>query len=264
MQYKKINVNSALKKITKKDNLFCGDYTVDPYQNCEFGCIYCDSSYNKKIFIKNNIEVVLEKELKKIRSGNIIVGSVNDPYQKIEEKENKTLKILKQIKKHNFSCHILTKSNLILRDIVLLKKIKNCRVTISITTINDQKRRIIEKKLPSVKSRLETIKKLDENNIPTGLALIPLIPYFVEGELEEIISRVKKDKIKYFLYKYLELKGFQKDIFINKIKNRYPKLVDKYQNLYLESYLPNKEYTLKIDKKINKLVDFYDIKMGLC
>ena len=122
MKYKQIIINSALKKITKKDILFNGDYTIDPYQNCEFGCMYCDSSIEKKVMIKNNVIEILNKELKEIKKANIIIGSVHDPYQKKKKKQEKTRNILKLIKKHNLCCHILTKSDLVLRDIDILKK----------------------------------------------------------------------------------------------------------------------------------------------
>lgn len=264
MIYKQLDVDSALKKITRKDNLFCGDYTIDPYQNCGYGCIYCDSSIDKKIFIKHNIGPVLEKEFKKYKWGNIIVGSVNDPYQEIEKKEKKTQEILELIKEYNFGCHILTKSELILRDIPILKKIDNCRVTLSITTVNSKKKKLFEKKLPSTDSRLNTLQKLNKNKIKTGLALMPLIPYFVEGEIEEIIKQAKKNHAKYFLYKYLELKGEQKHIFLKKIEKIYPELIDVYQNLFLNSYLPKKDYTNKVDKKIRELINKYNLRNRIC
>ena len=81
MDYKLINCDSLLKKITRKDNLFNGKYCIDPYQNCEFGCLYCDSSYDKTIFVKENADDILNNELKKVKKGLIIIGSVHDPYQ---------------------------------------------------------------------------------------------------------------------------------------------------------------------------------------
>jgi len=263
MKYKHINVDSGLNKITRKDKLFLGDYTIDPYQNCEYGCIYCDSSFDKDVIIKNNITTLLQKELKKNTQGNIIIGSVNDPYQKIEEKEEKTKEILNLIKEHNFSCHILTKSDLVVRDIKILEKIKNCTVTVSISTINNKKKEIFENRLPTPETRLKIIKKLNENKIKAGLALIPVIPYLVEEEIEEILEQAKNYKASYFLFKYLELKGFQKDIFYKKLKAKYPGLLNKYKNLYSESYLPNEEYIKKTNNKIEELIDKYEIKNAL-
>jgi len=257
MKYKQINVNSALNKITKKDNLFNGDYTIDPYQNCEFGCLYCDSSIEKTILIKNNIIDILKEELKELKNANIIIGSVHDPYQKIEKKQRKTREILKQIKKHNLNCHILTKSDLVLRDIDILKKIKNCRVTISIATIDEKKKDIFEKNVVLPKERLKIIKELNKKNVYSGLSLIPILPYVTDDEIEEIIKQAKQNNSKYFLYKYLELKGDQKNIFFEAIKKNYPNLLEKYKKLYDGSFYPNSNYIKKTNSKIKTLLEKY-------
>ncbi len=264
MQYKQIDIDSALNKITKKDSYFCGNYTVDPYRNCEFGCIYCDSATEKKVIIKNNIIEILDKELKKIKKANIIIGSVHDPYQKIEKTQRKTRNILKLIIKYNLDCHILTKSELVLRDIDLLKKIKKCIVTISMSTLDKKKKDIFEKNTSSPETRLKTIKKLNKNKIISGLALIPILPYITDHEIEEIIKKAKENNSKYFLYKYLELKGDQRDIFFKVITQNYPNLIDKYKKLYKDFFLPKKTYVKKIDFKIKKLLEKYNIKEKIC
>ena len=164
MLYKQIHVNTILNKITKKDNLFLGNYTVDPYQNCEFACTYCYSSYDSTIYVKTNIFEILNKELKKLPHGRIIIGSVHDPYQKTEEKYKLTRDILKTIKKHKFSCHILTKSELVLRDIDILKSTESI-VTISIISLNNSITKIFEKNIQNTIKRLEIIKELNENKI---------------------------------------------------------------------------------------------------
>ena len=260
MRYKTVNINSALNKITKKDILFNGDYTIDPYQNCEFGCAYCDSAMEKKVFIKNNITDVFEKEIKKIKDARIIIGSVHDPYQKIESTGEKTREILKLIKKHNLCCHILTKSNLVLRDIELLKEIKDCNITISISTIDCKKKELFEKNVISTEDRLKIVKKLNKENIKSGISLIPIIPYVTDFEIEEIIKKSKENNSSYFLYKYLELKGDQKILFLDIIKNSYSEIYDKFKELYVESFYPKEYYSKKMNSKINKLLEKYKLK----
>ena len=130
MNYKQIKVDSLINKIIKKDTLFGGKYTIDPYQNCEYGCKYCDSSFDETIYIKSNAVELLKSEITQIEKGIIIVGSVHDPYQKAEEYYKITRRLLKIIQNNNFSCHILTKSNLVLRDIDILSKISKCKVHI--------------------------------------------------------------------------------------------------------------------------------------
>ena len=262
MIYKQIYVTKALNTITKKDNLFQGDYTLDPYQNCEFACTYCDSSFDSTIYVKINIAEILNKELNKSKIGRIIIGSVHDPYQNIEEKYKLTRQIIKTIKKNNFCCHILTKSDLVLRDINLLKSLDSI-VTISIISNKPTIVNNFEKNVSSTKTRLEVVKKLNENGIKSGIAIIPIIPYIVDDELEELIKSSKKNKAQYILSKYLELKGDQKNIFFRIIEKDYPNLLKKYNTLYHKSYNPDDDYINDLIKKIGKYCTKYNIKNSL-
>jgi DNA repair photolyase len=260
MNYKSINLDFLINKITTKDKLFGGNYTIDPYQNCEFGCTYCDSSLEKTVYIKKNAPDIFEKDLKNIKKGTIIVGSVHDPYQKIEKKELITRKILEIIKKYNFSCHILTKSDLVLRDADIISEIKDSRVTISISSIKNDVTKYFENNVPSPETRLKTIKKLIDIDIKTGIAIIPILPFIVDNELEDIIKNAKKHNAQYILYKHLELKGDQKNCFLMKLKEFQPDLISKYENMYKEYYLPDKKYIDEFKVKIGKICEKYGIK----
>ena len=263
MKYKHVKYGSLITKITNKDLLFIGDYTLDPYQNCEFGCKYCDSALDETIYIKTNAVQLLEEEIETIEKGTIIVGSVHDPYQEIEKEYEITRSLLKIIKQHNFSCHILTKSNLVLRDIDILSKINNCVVTISITTLNESISNVFEMKVPSPTKRLQIIKKLSENNIKTGLAIMPVLPFIVEGEFEKIIKVASKNGADYVLHKHLELKGDQKSIFLKTLEKFNPNLMDKYVELYGDSYMPDQTYILKINDMITKYCKKYGLPMEI-
>jgi len=261
MQYKIIKQDFLLNKITSTDNLFAGEYTIDPYQNCEFGCLYCDSSFDKTVYIKSNAQEIISKQLKKLKKSTIIIGSVHDPYQKAEEKYKLTRNILKTIKKHGFTCHILTKSDLILRDIDILSEINNCIVTISITSLDSSVANIFEKNVPSPEHRLQTIKKLSINGIKTGVAIIPILPFIVDNNaLEGIVKESYKNQAHYILYKHLELKGDQKNIFFEVIKNFYPNLISKYEKLYKNSFMPNKKFIKDLNKNLYNLCKKYNIK----
>jgi DNA repair photolyase len=258
MQHKQINCDSLLKKITKKDILFNGTYSIDPFQNCEFGCQYCDSSFEKTIYIKKNAAEVLESEMRDARKGIIIIGSVHDPYQKAERKHQITQEILKVINKYDFPCHILTKSILILRDIDLLSSM-NCTITLSIISLNQNITNIFEKNVPTPHDRLQTIQKYAKNGCKTGVALIPIIPYITEKEFESIIKSAKEYDAQYLLFKHLELKGEQKLFFQEIIQKNYPQLVFTINELYKNSFFPEKKYKLKVDKKIQTLCKKYKL-----
>lgn len=260
MKYKYARYSSLLNKITKKDPLFFGDYTLDTYQNCEFGCKYCDSTLDEIIYIKTNAVQLLKKELNNVEKGTIIVGSAADPYQKAEKKYEATRNLLKIIEQYDFPCHILTKSNLILRDLDILSKMDTCRVTISITTLDKSVSDILEKKVPSAIERLQTVKKLSETGIKAGIAVIPVLPYIVEGEFENIVKLVKEHKAHYVLHKHLELKGDQKNIFMKTLEEFFPGLVEKYEKLYKEGYIPDNNYISKINNTIDKWCKRYNIE----
>lgn len=259
MIYKMIECQSIIKKITKKDSLFHGDYCIDPYQNCEFGCNYCDSSFEKIIYVKSNIEDILKKELPYIKNGRILIGYVHDPYQNVEKKFELMRAILKILKEYNFSCHILSKSPLILRDIDLLKQL-DCMATLSISSLNSHVIHIFEPNVPSPKKRLKTVQTLRNNKIRAGIALIPMLPYIVEYELESILKALHNVDAQYLLYKHLELKGDLKEIFMNLIKVHYPHILPKYNILYEDNFNPKKNYIKRLNNTISIYCKKFEIK----
>jgi len=254
MIYKEINVDRIINKIVKKDNLFSGNYTVDPYQNCEFRCKYCDSSYSDTIFIKKNAVEIFEKDIKNIDKGRIIIGSVHDPYQFVEKKYRFTRKILKIIKKNNFPVNIITKSNYVLDDIDLISDIDDSIITISIISLDKNITNIFEKNLPDSYERLAIIKKISEKNIKTILAIIPILPYITDKEINKILLKADEYKAYKIVFKTLELKGDQKQLFFNIIKDKYPELFKKYKKIYNDSFQPDDGYINKINKILNEKI----------
>jgi len=263
MIYRHVKFDSLLNKITNKDLLFIGDYTIDPYQNCEFGCKYCDSSLDETIYIKSNAIQLLEEEIGKIEKGTIIVGSVHDPYQEIEKKCRITRALLEIIKEHDFPCHILTKSNLILRDIDILSKISKCIVTVSVTTLDENICNIFEKNVPLSKDRLQVVEKLSENGIRSGIAIMPILPFIVEEELEDIVEVAIKYKADYILYKHLELKGDQKTVFLKTLEKFNSNLINRYEELYKDSYMPSQTYMLNLKDILDRICKKYKVKNGI-
>lgn len=258
MENRTISINSLIKKITKKDTLFNGAYCIDPYQNCEFGCRYCDSSFEKTVYVKINACEVLENEIKNLEKDVIIIGSVHDPYQNSENKYKITRNLLITIKKNDFPCHILTKSPLVLRDINLLKKM-DCKVTTSIISLDKNNNQIFEKNVPSPLERLKTVETLVKHGVGAGVALIPLLPFLVESELEKIIKKVSLSNSEYFIYKNLELKGDQKKVFMDIISDNYPHLFSKFDELYKNKINPEDNYFATMNKKVHKLCRQYNI-----
>jgi DNA repair photolyase len=258
MEYKLINCDSVVKKITRKDALFHGNYCVDPYQNCEFGCLYCDSSVEKVIYVKANVEETLKKELHGIKNGMFIIGSVHDPYQNAEKKYELTKSVLKILQQNDLPCHILTKSPLVLRDIDLLSSL-DCMVTISLCSLDPQVIRIFEPGSPSPTDRLETVQKLRKQGITAGMALIPLLPYIIESEVESIVKTAHDVDARYLLHKHLELKGDQERLFREVIGAHYPHLLPKYDSLYENDFNPRKNYIQELNTLLSGCCKKYNV-----
>lgn len=250
MIYSYITVDSLLNTITKPDLFFHGTHTLDPYQGCEFYCLYCDSCLEERIYVKTNAVEQLSKELPSMKNPLIIIGSVHDPYQPIEEKTQLTRKLLKYLNQYNISYHILTKSILIQRDLDLLQQSK-AMVTISFCTIQEHWRQIIEPNAPSIKQRIELIDQLKQLNIPVNFALIPAIPGLLEEEIPKLHRLLEEKQITSIITKPLELKGRQKARFFEKVlKPHAPHMIAKYHQWYETSPLPPDEIFQTIRKTL--------------
>lgn len=242
------------------DRLFGGEYTLDPYQNCEFGCSYCDSSYEKTVFIKTNAVEILKRELKKIKKGRVILGSVHDPYQPIEEKTWLTRELLEVIKEYDMPIHILTKSPLILRDLDILTSLSDVLVTFTIITTDQRLSNIFEKNVPTPLKRFQTIKELKNNTIKAGIALIPILPYITEKNAEDLVEKASLNKVDYIIYKHLELKGYQKGVMLSLLNEVDSNLIIKYKRLYHNRYYPSEEYVHNTNKRIEIICKRYGIQ----
>lgn len=259
MNYRSINVSHLLRNITFDDVLFNGAYTLDVYQNCSFGCRYCDSSYDKTIYIKKNAIETFESEIKTYEKGRIIIGSVHDPYQPIEQKEELTRGILQTIAELDIPVHILTKSPLVIRDLDILTRLNDVRVTMTILSKDPRIVQLFEENAPTPQDRFETIKELSNNDISTGLALIPILPYITESFLEDIVSMASQYDASYLIYKYLELKGNQKQIIFSLLDSIDIKLLSHYEKLYHERYSPSQEYMRTMNKIIESTCKRYNL-----
>ena len=257
MIIKEIKTNDYL----TKSNLPSSDYVINPYVGCTHGCKYCYASFMKRftghdekwgefIDIKSCNKKI---DLKKISGKNVFLSSVTDCYNELEEKYCITRNILEQLQYSDCNLSISTKSKLILRDIDILKKIKNLTVSLSINTL-DEKFRSDMDNASSINERLETLRKLHENGIYTILFMSPIFPYITEWK--EIIE-ISKDFVDEYWFENLNLRGSYKKEILEYIKTNYSKLYDS----YVEIYVKNKdEYWRNLAIEIKKFCDENNIK----
>ena len=275
-----INTKTILTKVKYGDTWYGVDYNMNLYRGCSHGCIYCDSRSN--CYHIDNFDVpkgkenalqILEKELSKKHDHGVVgIGSMSDTYNPLEIKYEQTRKALELLSKYNFGVSIDTKSDLILRDLDLLKEINkknNVIIKITITTPNDDLSKIIEPHVCNSSKRFNVIKTLTDNGIFAGIMMNPVLPFITDKE-EDIILLVKKahESGTKFIHTFMgvTLRENQRDYYYQKLDKYFPSLKDKYINYYKNSYncpVPNykrlyKVFTDECDK-YNILYNMKDI-----
>ena len=257
MVIKEIKVNDYL----TKSKLPASDYVINPYVGCPHGCKYCYASFMKR-FTGHNEEwgdfldiKICEKKinLEKIKNKDVFLSSVTDCYNPFEEKYKVTRKILEQLVDADCFLGIATKSNLILRDVDLLKKMKHVRVSMSINTLNENFRADMDN-ASSIEERLATLEKLHKQGIYTILFMSPIFPYITEWQ--EIIEKSKNFVDEYWL-ENLNLRGAYKFYIMNYIKNKYAKYYKYYCDIYLNG---NNSYWESLSKEIDDYCQKNNIK----
>ena len=247
MLVKEIKVNDYL----TKSNLPASDYVINPYIGCTHGCKYCYASFMKRFtghkedwgdFV--DIKLCDKKiNLNKISKKSVFLSSVTDCYNQLEEKYKLTRHILEQLVNSDCYLSISTKSKLILRDIDILKQIKNLSVSISINTL-DEKFRCDMDNASTITERLDTLKKLHDNGIHTVLFMSPIFPYITEWK--EIIEK-SKNYVDEYWFENLNLRGQYKTYIMSYIKNNYPDFYNDYTDIYMKN---NKKYWINLASRI--------------
>jgi DNA repair photolyase len=174
-------------------------YSLNPYTGCANGCVYCyASSYIKDFFRCREKPYLIEKikkEIKRISPHTLIsFCNTSDPYPPIESKKMLTRECLKIFKEHEMRVLIITKSNIVCRDIDLFKEMF-VAVTVTITTLKEYER--LEPNAPTPFERLKALEKLSKESIPTGLRIDPIIPSINEEEVEKILILAKSAGVKH-------------------------------------------------------------------
>lgn len=181
------------KSILTESQLPESDYCINPYVGCAHGCVYCYARFMKRftghdepwgefVDVKINAVELLRKRLRSMRGkgGVVLLGSVTDAYQPLENKHRLTRGLLQELLVADFSVSILTKSDLILRDIDILKQFKNCSVGLTITTMDDEVSERLEPRAASVDRRLRALQQLHDAGVPTYTFVGPIFPVLTD------------------------------------------------------------------------------------
>ncbi len=183
------------------------DRSINPYRGCEHGCVYCFArpshaymglsaglDFESKLFVKEGAAALLEKELAapKYRPRVIALGANTDAYQPIERQYRVTRSVLEVLARARHPVGIVTKSNLILRDLDLLAPMAAqglVKVFVSVTTLDRDIARKMEPRAPTPARRLEAIERLAAAGVPVGVMAAPIIPTVNNSEIEKILTR---------------------------------------------------------------------------
>ena len=227
---------------SKPDPYFGLSYNMNLYHGCQHGCIYCDSRSKcyqlgslSDIRIKKDAIQILENELrrKKVR-GTVGFGSMNDCYMPIEKEELLTVQALELMKRYKFPIHIITKSNLVERDISLLQEISKiyAAVSFSITTADDNLSKIIEPGAPTTSERFLAIKRLSDAGIYCGICFMPILPFINDtlDNVSSIVHMAKECGAQYILsYFGLTIRDGQREYMYQKFDEHFPGMITKYE-----------------------------------
>ena len=227
------------------------------YRGCTHGCIYCDSRskiYNmnhdfEDIEVKQNSLELLKKALKSKKEKCMIgTGSMTDPYVPLESKLEFVRNSLKLIYRYGFGFTCITKSDLILRDLDLLKKINERAKTvvqITLTTADEDLCRKIEPNVCTTKRRVEVLKKLNEANIPTVVWLTPFLPYIndTEENINELLDYCIETNVRGIICFNigLTLRDGNRQYFYKKLDESFPGLKNRYIEKYGSNYVLESE-----------------------
>jgi DNA repair photolyase len=259
-----IQSKTVLNKTKKRDDWFLDDYTLNPYSACSFNCLYCyirGSKYGfnmtEKLAVKENAVELLAKQLalhaRKNRHGFVVMSSATDPYLQVEKELGMTRKLLEVLLQYRFPVHIITKSDLIERDLDLLRAIgekailpldlqgklsTGVFISFSFSTFNDQVAAVFEPGATPPSKRLKALEMAVKNGFKSGVSLMPLLPYISDSdaELTSMYSTFQQAGAHYVMPAALTLFGEQphdsKQLMLRAIERHFPLLLKQYQNLF--------------------------------
>src|SRR5882724_2617622 len=257
-------------------------WTINPYHGCEFACKYCYARYThefmeirdsiqfeKKIYPKQHAADLLRQELRRVKVGEeIALGTATDPYQPIERRLEVTRAILEELSRHaGLELGIVTKSNLVLRDIDLLRRIAENNqifVNLTITTLDVDLARILEPRAPRPDLRMETVRKLNLERVNAGVICAPVVPGITDStrDLETLVRATAEAGGKYIYANPLFLKPCSGAVFLPFLEKEFPHLVDSYQQRYKDRAFLPKAYGQRLSQLMERLRQKHGLHKG--
>ncbi|OQY03004.1 MAG: hypothetical protein B6I20_05920 [Bacteroidetes bacterium 4572_117] len=269
------------KEITAKSILhyherqFATNWDANIYCGCGHNCRYCFAQYSHKylettdffnnIFVKSNAPGLLYREFdkKKWDKSPVNVCGISDCYQPVETEYEIMPKVIKSFIAKRNPLVIGTKSTLILRDIDLIKKLNNIAevsILISVSTLNEAKRKLIEPDAAPTIERLKMLKKFSDIGCKTSVLFMPIIPFISDNQenLDKIFQITKEFNLGSINAWPLHLHGNTKKVFYEFLSTHFARLLPEYIKLYKKGSV-SKEYSINLQKRVSALRDKYQL-----
>lgn len=292
---KEILVKSILNKKKKRDSWFLDDYTLNPYEGCSFNCQYCyirgskyGANMNDGLAVKINGADVLDRQLafrvKKEQYGIIALASGTDPYIGAESKYRMTESFLKLILKHRFPLLMITRSELVVRDLDILKEIdaaaihspdlkdklhRGVVISFSFSTLDPDIAATLEPGAPLPQARLETMKKCKEAGFMVGMNCIPTLPFIsdTDEKLEAFVKTARQYGADYILIGGLTLFGKgpadSKVLYRKFLERKFPHLIADYKKLYRIFFAPAPDYIESLNQRADVICKAYGMRRSI-
>lgn len=271
IHYRVYKAKRVLNKYKHVDSWFWNKYSAHPYVGCEHACEYCyaradkylhtdtPDDFSRIIKVKRNAPELLRKELGKVEKGIIATAD----YQPAERKFGLSQKMLEVVGELEFPVHVIEKSDLVLKDLDVLKEIHErtwACVSFSFSTVDEDVSEIFEPVAPPPSRRLEAMGEIADAGILTGANLMPILPFITDSPdmMEDVVKEVKEHGGKFVLVGGLTLDNNVKTRYFRLLKEKFPELVPTYEELYGSERI--EEHYKRIGKEIREICKRYGVK----
>jgi DNA repair photolyase len=254
-------------------------WTINPYRGCEFGCRYCYARYThefmemrdgmefeRKIYVKQQAAELLRQDLGKVKADeSIALGTATDPYQPAERRYEVTRAILEEFARHRgFELGIVTKSNLIVRDLNVLQQVAQSNklsVHVTITTLDADLARILEPRAPRPDLRVDAVRALAQAGLRVGISCSPVVPGITDSpkDLEALVRTASESGADYVFANPLFLKPCSAAVFLPFLEQHFPHLVERYRQRYQDRAFLPASYTKSLSTLLTRLREKYKL-----
>jgi DNA repair photolyase len=248
-------------------------WTINPYRGCEFGCKYCYArythefmgmedgvSFENRIYAKASVAALLRRELAETpRTDGIAIGTATDPYQPAERRYRRTRAILEVfLQEKGRRLSLVTKSDLILRDLDLLREIARrnvLTVNITITTLHTKLARLLEPRAPRPDLRLAAVQGLADAGIRVGVYATPVLPLITDRErsLDRVARAARATGAGHFGGGLLFLMPSAQKVFFPFLEERFPRLLAAYRREYAKSAYLTGAYKQEVAERVRRI-----------